>query len=162
MYEFDDEERERIEEEYGTEFSTGTEVDSPGEAGIETPAPEDADDEADTASAAAIANDDAPGDEDAADEPADVDSPAEDAADEDAASDDASDDKGGADPGDLEDTVMETMTSLNGDAGVEREELLAAVVSEYDVTPGEVEDALQDALMAGRCYESGEDTLKPI
>ncbi|WP_327051829.1 hypothetical protein [Halomicrococcus gelatinilyticus] len=164
MYEFDDEERERIEEEYGTEFSTGTEVDSPGEAGIETPGPEDADADADAASEAASADgaDVATDDESVADdEPADVDSLAEDAVDEDAASGDAGGD-GGADPGDLEDTVMETMTSLNGDDGVERETLLAAVVSEYDVTPGEVEDALQDALMAGRCYESGEDTLKPI
>ena len=45
---------------------------------------------------------------------------------------------------------------------VERDQLLAAVVNRYDVTPADVEDALQDALMAGRCYESGEDTLKPI
>lgn len=41
LYEIDDEERERIEDEFGTEFSTGAEVDDPGEADIEpTPTPE--------------------------------------------------------------------------------------------------------------------------
>ncbi len=58
--------------------------------------------------------------------------------------------------------VMEVMHEMNDGDGVEQEKLLANVVNSYDTTPAEVEDALQDALMAGRCYESGEDTLKPI
>jgi len=41
LFEMDDEERERIESEYGTEFSTGTEVDAPGEADIDAPTPEE-------------------------------------------------------------------------------------------------------------------------
>jgi hypothetical protein len=65
-------------------------------------------------------------------------------------------------PENLEETVMETMRELNEGDGVEREVLLAAVVDDYDVTPADVEDALESALMGGRCYESGEDTLKPI
>ncbi|MEF8888207.1 MAG: hypothetical protein V5A30_10400, partial [Haloarculaceae archaeon] len=36
-FELDDDEREEIEEEYGTDFQSGTEVEEPGEAGIETP-----------------------------------------------------------------------------------------------------------------------------
>ncbi|WP_223301927.1 hypothetical protein [Haladaptatus sp. R4] len=51
---------------------------------------------------------------------------------------------------------------MNDGDGVESERLMANIVNSYDTTPAEVEDALQDALMAGRCYESGEDTLKPI
>ena len=164
MYEFEDGERERIEEQFGTEFSTGTEVESPGEAGIETPGTEDADgeSEADAGTDASTTTDaDAAVESGSAvaDESTDADAGSE-AGDGDASDGDPS--GGGADPGDLEDTVMETMQSLNGDDGVERETLLAAVVDSYDVTPGDVEDALKDALMAGRCYESGEDTLKPI
>ena len=80
--------------------------------------------------------------------------------DEDEATEDA--EGTGETPEDLEDTVMETMRDLNDDDGVEREMLMAAVVQEYDVTPADVEDALEGALMAGRCYEAGEDALKPI
>lgn len=57
---------------------------------------------------------------------------------------------------------MEVMRDMNDGDGVESERLMANIVNSYDTTPAEVEDALQDALMAGRCYESGEDTLKPI
>jgi len=36
------------------------------------------------------------------------------------------------------------------------------VVEEYGADPGAVEDAIQDALMSGRCYEPNEGTLKSI
>jgi hypothetical protein len=39
---------------------------------------------------------------------------------------------------------------------------LDAVVEEYGVEPDAVEDAIQDALMSGKCYEPGDGTLKPI
>ncbi|RBI64572.1 hypothetical protein DMJ13_08870 [halophilic archaeon] len=176
MYEFDEGERERIEEEYGTEFSTATEVGEPGEAGIETPAPEDEADQS-TDDTAEFDADEELGDfepgETATDDEAEQSEPAEEgeleeATDESAAvgaatgDEDAGDESAGGEPEDLENTVMRVMQDLNGDDGVEREQLLAAVVNRYDVTPADVEDALQDALMAGRCYESGEDTLKPI
>jgi len=38
MYEFDEDEREEIEAEFGTEFSTGSEIDEPGEADLDAPA----------------------------------------------------------------------------------------------------------------------------
>jgi RPA family protein len=180
MYEFDDGERERIEEEYGTEFSTATEVDDPGEADIDTPAPEGEEASEATEREADRSADD-PGEFDAGDELGDFESggaatadeaeqsePAEGATEESEAVEAATDDEGtgdesaGDEPEDLENTVMRVMQDLNGDDGVEQEQLLAAVVNRYDVAPADVEDALQDALMAGRCYESGEDTLKPI
>jgi len=42
MYEMDESEREQLEEEFGTEFTAGSDVDEPGEAGIDVPEPEDA------------------------------------------------------------------------------------------------------------------------
>ncbi|WP_440006587.1 hypothetical protein [Halomicrococcus sp. SG-WS-1] len=175
MYEFDEGERERIEEEYGTEFSTATEVGEPGEAGIETPAPEDeaeqSADDADEFDADEGLGDFEPG-ETATDAEAERSEPAEDSESEEATDnpeavdtatgDEDAEEESAGEPEDLENTVMRVMQDLNGDDGVEREQLLAAVVNRYDVTPADVEDALQDALMAGRCYESGEDTLKPI
>ena len=57
---------------------------------------------------------------------------------------------------------MDRMREMDDGDGVDREMLMAAVVQDYDVTPADVEDALESALMAGRCYEAGEDSLKPI
>lgn len=182
MYEFEEGERERIEEEFGTEFSTGSEVESPGEADIETPTPDtesesEPDSEIDTAAepaeatgpdagAGQPAQTEATEPESGPDEIEESEAEAESKTDSEAESD-ASDSAGETDsgkevPGNLENTVMEHMKELNEGDGVEREHLLAAVVNAYDVTPAEVEDALKDALMAGRCYESGDDTLKPI
>ncbi|WP_137287334.1 hypothetical protein [Halorussus salinisoli] len=211
MYEFDDEEREEVEEEYGLEFSSGTEVDEPGESEMDAPSPDPeqgpedstpereaelADDEPDagepadptaeevdtdelqdlesasggtedavnsadeapegSGTAAAEAPGASIGEDSAAVESGDsVPDDSEDATDE-------SESGGKETPENLEDTVMTEMRELNEGDGVEREVLLAAVVQDYDVTPADVEDALEAALMAGRCYESGEDTLKPI
>jgi len=54
------------------------------------------------------------------------------------------------------------MEDLDDGDGAPREELVAAVVDRTGAAPDEVEDAIQDALMGGQCYEAGEDTLKPI
>ncbi|WP_049970483.1 hypothetical protein [Haladaptatus cibarius] len=182
MYEFEEGERERIEEEFGTDFSTGSEIDSPGEADIETPTPDaESESESDTEIDTAAEPAEATGPDAGAGQPAQTEATEPEAgpdeieesepegaseADSEAESD-ASDSAGETDsskevPGNLENTVMEQMKELNEGDGVEREHLLAAVVNAYDVTPAEVEDALKDALMAGRCYESGDDTLKPI
>ncbi|GKZ12234.1 hypothetical protein [Haladaptatus sp. T7] len=175
MYEFDEGEREQIEEEFGTEFTTGAEVGEPGEADIETPEPaqemateSEADLESDTAAEPAEATgpdaDAAQPEQTEATEPEPT--PSEDSATESAA--EPQPESAGGDDGDkpvpenLENTVMEVMRGMNDGDGVERERLLASVVDSYDVTPADVDDALQDALMAGRCYESGEETLKPI
>ncbi|WP_134670568.1 hypothetical protein [Halorussus marinus] len=176
MYEFDDEEREEVEAEYGLEFSSGTEVDDPGEADIETPdaeqeAPPDADESEpaqptgeDVAAETPRDGEPAPDDAEGAAEPDELSPAAEsDEGDaEDAAGASDAEDEDDAEPENLEEVVMETMRERNEGDGVARETLLAAVVQEYDVTPADVEDALESALMGGRCYESGEDTLKPI
>ncbi|MFC4448276.1 hypothetical protein [Halorussus aquaticus] len=206
MYEFDEEEREQVEEEYGLEFSSGSEVESPEESEMEapTPDPEQGPDEPTPERESELADEDPNAGEPAdptaeevdTDELQDVesasggteevvnDADAAPAGGETAAAEapgasvgeneaaesdgDEADEESAADSGEegtpenLEDTVMDQMRELNDGDGVARETLLAAVVQAYDVTPADVEDALEAALMAGRCYESGEDTLKPI
>ncbi|MFB6084699.1 MAG: hypothetical protein ABEJ94_10690 [Halorientalis sp.] len=139
-FDLDEEEREEIEEEYGTDFSTGTEVDEPGEADIETPDPEDIEegepatdagtDEAEPATGAGESTEETP------DEP--------------------------ADDVDLEDAVMDAMNDLDDGDGADRETLIERVADRTGADPEAVEDAVQDALMDGRCYEPDEATLKPI
>ncbi|WP_231182870.1 hypothetical protein [Haladaptatus sp. DYF46] len=174
MYEFDEGEREEIEEEFGTEFTSGAEVADPGEADIETPEP---------AQEMATEVEEAEPDDTTAAEPAEATGPNADAAqpegteatepeptpneddEPEAAEPEAEPASAGGEkpvPENLENTVMEVMRGMNDGDGVKRDRLLAGVVDSYDVTPADVEDALQDALMAGRCYESGEETLKPI
>ncbi|MFB6119619.1 MAG: RPA family protein [Halobacteriaceae archaeon] len=63
---------------------------------------------------------------------------------------------------DLQDLVVEYMTEMGDGGGVPRGDLVAAVTEDYDVSAEAVEDAVQDALMAGQCYESGDDELTPI
>ncbi|WP_458188675.1 hypothetical protein [Haladaptatus sp. NG-WS-4] len=158
MYEFEEGERERIEEEFGTEFSTGSEVDSAGEVDIDTPEPESGTDEPAPDQTASPESETTPATEsEVASEPAPASEPSSEPE-----SENEDEDAGKGVPENLENAVMEKMQELNGGDGVERDRLLAAMVDSYDVTPEAVEDALQDALMAGRCYESGEDTLKPI
>jgi hypothetical protein len=219
-FELDDEEREEIEAEYGTEFQSGTEVEEPGEADIETPEP-DADqtdgdpadpesvgttspdgtadrgdsDPAETTDEPAGAVDaggpteatetaEAPKSSDAtervagteptdATEPSDVAGSADPAEPtpasgrEDAAGASADDPEPSADDpepgeGDLEDATVDVMTELDEGDGAAREEVVAAVVERYGVDSAAVEDAIQEALMDGRCYEPDDDTLKPI
>ena len=125
MYELDDEEREEIESEYGTEFATGTEVDDAGEADIDVPDPDEP-----------IADD---VDEQAAE------------ADTDATAD-----------VDLEAVVVGTMDDLDDGDGADREAVIDDVVSTYGVTADDVEDAIEDALMGGKCYEPSDGVLKAI
>ncbi|MEF8975614.1 MAG: hypothetical protein V5A21_05225 [Halapricum sp.] len=129
-FDLDEETREEVESEYGTEFQSGTEVEEPGEADIETPDHEEmeAEQTADTEADSATEQTDA--------------EPAEDV--------------------DLEDAVMEAMEALDDGDGADREAVIAAAVDDYGADPGAVEDAIQDALMDGRCYEPDDETLKPI
>jgi len=176
-FELDADEREEIEQEYGTDFQSGTEVDEPGAADIATPDPEEladaaeegapadaADAEPAPESAGAPAGDESPEpDADAAtsDAPAETPETATDvSADETTAGEAASEDA--AEDVDLEDAAMEVMDELDDGSGADREELRSTVAGRYGADADAVEDAIQDALMGGRCYEPEDGKLKPI
>jgi RPA family protein len=175
-FELDDDEREEIESEFPTDFETGNDVDEAGEADIDVPEPEDL---------AAPEEDEDFGGEGQADVATDPDQPAEstsgasdatdaaDAADDATVTDldageteatDASTSVEGesSDATDLEDVVVEHMEALDEGEGVERENLVAAVVDETGADTDAVSDAIDDALMDGRCYAPGDERLKPI
>ena len=147
-FELDEDEREEIEAEYGTDFQSGTEVDDAGEAGIETPDPED------LAEAEAAAGADEPSDAGSA--PDSHSATAEEATDAEATAEPPAEDV------DLEDAVMDVMSDLNDGSGADREAVITDVVDTYGADRDAVEDAIQDALMGGRCYEPDDDKLTPI
>ena len=181
-FDLDEETRQDVEEEYGTEFSTADEVESAEDA-----APADA--------AGTAADDAAPAEPDAASEP-NVDTGAPDdtvgaaaddeaageaasasAATQEAATDDVGDAAAGdgaeettaeapadgaASEGDLEDAVMAAMETVGDGEGTDRAALVDAVVEAEGADRDEVEAAIEDALMSGRCYEPDEGTLKAI
>ena len=134
MYEMSEEERAEVESEFGVGFETGNEVQDPGEGDIDTdtPDPETATDAAESP-------------------PSDPDS-------------DSESTEKSVDPADvdLEDVVVETMDELDDGDGAPRDTLVTAVADEYDVPAADVEDAIQDALMGGRCYEPTEGRITPI
>ena len=171
-FELDDDEREEIEAEYGTDFQSGTEVDEPGEADIETPEPDGTADASETAATA-----EAPEAGTQAEEPPapaeETPAPAGEAVAESGTEPEPEPepeppaDTGAEEPADLsgdelEDAVVEVMEALDDGDGVEREALVDEVVDRYGVSPDDVEGAVQDALMGGRCYEPDDATLKPI
>lgn len=148
MYELDDEEREEIESEYGTDFSTGSEVGEPGEADIDVPDPEEMTETPEAVESETVASEDGT---ERADDPA---TEAESVDDEDAA-------ESAADI-DLEAAVIDAMDSLDDGDGADREAIVEAVADEHGVAADAVDDAIQDALMSGKCYEPGDGVLKPI
>ena len=157
-FDLDEETRQAVEEEHGTEFSTADEVE---EADTGTPESEAEAVETDPADAGGSAGADAEADTESEadgkteDEDAE---PAEGSAEE--GDDDGDDDESAA--VDLEDAVMGAMETVGDGEGADREDLIAAVVDEHGVDSGAVEDAIQDALMSGRCYEPSDGTLKAI
>ncbi|SER83700.1 hypothetical protein [Natrinema salaciae] len=173
MYEMDEAEREQLEEEFGAEFTTGSEVDEPGEAGIDVPEPEES-------AAEELEDDPEPADSDddlgsppesglaAADEGEDAlesdgEPESEPAAGEDepTADEEPESDEPAADV-DLEDYVVETMEALDDGDGADRTTLIETVADDTGASADEVEDAIQDALMGGQCYEPDDETLKAI
>ena len=148
LYELDEEERREVEEEFDVGFESGAEVGDPGEAGIDVPGPEELDDAvpADDAGSAPDADGDVGG-ADADLEAAAVDADANADADADA---------------DLEAAAVDAMSALDDGDGAPHDEVVAAVVEEHGVDPGAVADAIEDALMSGKCYEPSEDRLKAI
>jgi len=154
-FDLDEETREEVQSEYGTEFQSGTEVDEPGEAGIDTPEPEEPAVESDTATESG-------GSEPTASEPeTETADPEKAIGSEPAAEGGESESPDEGEAVDLEDAVMDAMAELDDGDGANREQVIAAVV-EQGADPGAVEDAVQDALMDGRCYEPDDETLKPI
>ncbi|RNJ26867.1 hypothetical protein [Halosegnis longus] len=135
-----DEEREQVESEFGTEFSTGDEVEPEPELEPEQE-PEPPSDE---------------GSDDAEPESATEDSERE------------SNDEPEPEPADAEttvsvdDAVLETMESLDDGDGADHDELVATVTDRTGASEAEVEDAIDDALMSGQCYEPADGKLKPI
>ncbi|AUV83934.1 hypothetical protein C2R22_08860 [Salinigranum rubrum] len=173
MYELDAEERAQIEEEFGTEFSTGSEVAPAGEADIDVPSVDEleeeldeeagAENEADESAAAATPDGTtatADATSEAANEPEGA-ADATEATDESETADDAGADEAPEDV-DLEAVAVEAMDDLDDGDGASREAVVARVVDEYGVDPEAVEDAIQSALMSGQCYEPTEDSLKAI
>jgi hypothetical protein len=189
-FDLDEDEREEIKDEFGTDFQSGGEVEEPGAADIDTPDPDDLAeaDAAEQGSPAAAADAEpapesagAPAGSESADPDADAatsdartetpetatDAGADETAGEAAAeSAEESGDEPVADEPvediDLEDAVMEVMEDLNDGGGADREAVLATVVDRYGADPDAVEDAIQDALMGGRCYEPEDGKLTPI
>ena len=152
-FDLDEETRQAVEEEYGTEFSTADEVE---EADAGTPESEAEAVETDPADAGESAG---------ADAEADTESEADGKMEDEDESTEESAEEGDDDESaavDLEDAVMEAMETVGDGEGADREDLIAAVVDEHGVDSGAVEDAIQDALMSGRCYEPSDGTLKAI
>ena len=174
LFQLDDDEREEIEAEFGTDFATGSEVDEPGAADIDVPGPDEfeAVETGATDAGAAVADDagvdaasttDADADADLT-EGVDVDSTATTTADTDTDSTAtaSADADAGAPAVDLEDAVVEAMSSLDDGDGADREAVVEQVVTGHGADSEAVEDAVQDALMSGKCYEPGEGVLKAI
>ncbi|MGM0606094.1 MAG: hypothetical protein ACQETB_10560 [Halobacteriota archaeon] len=210
MYELDDEERAEIESEFGTDFSTGTEVDDPGQAGIDVPdADELAEQMAATESGISEADDstdsDASGDSastrserlgDFPDEtssqstgdrsasadlsgsrdrsasadqtespPSSDPSPSQEPVDPQSAPADAAASAATDEPDvdvDVEDAAIDVMTELDDGDGADRETVVETIVDRHGVDPAAVEEAIQDALLGGRCYEPSDGVLKAI
>jgi len=63
---------------------------------------------------------------------------------------------------DVEDAVVEAMRANDEGGGAARSDVVEAVVGQYGADESEVDEAIQDALMDGRCYEPEDDVYKPI
>ncbi len=145
MYEFDDEERQQVEEEHGLEFSTGSEVEPAEELGESAPEEPDATgpESGDGASEGGLGDFQSGLSESEAEEENDSDG-------------------NGTDFDDPEGAAVEAMADLGDGGAVERDALVAELVSRHGVSEDEADDAIEEALMSGRCYESGDDELTPI
>lgn len=138
-FELDEAEREAVEAEFGTEFSPGSEVGEPGEAGLDTetePPDTEVTDAATGEGDPAVVGPDA-GADSAADESEDQ-------------------------AVDLEDAVVGAMADLDDGDGAPRAVVVESVAETHGVDEDAVEAAVRDALMGGRCYEPEDDRLKAI
>lgn len=161
-FELDEEVRQEIEAEYGTEFSTAAEVDAPGEAGIET-------DESDTEPASTQEteptfedrSEDVDTDEETTTETAStIDTTTEPEPEPETESEPESEIE--TETEDIESLLLDQMGALDDGDGADRETLIERVRERAGVSAEVVEDTIQDALMSGKCYEPDGETLKPI
>ncbi len=160
-FELDEEEREEIEAEYGTDFQTGTEVSEPGEADIETPDEAVPDEQPGGEEEPRPADESHTESEDVS-EPEDGNESESVAEPEDKSESDDESPQAPKEGVDLEDAAVEAMEELDDGTGAAREAVIETLVDRQGADPAEVEDAIQDALMDGRCYEPDDDTLKSI
>ncbi|MFB6152368.1 MAG: hypothetical protein ABEJ40_11245 [Haloarculaceae archaeon] len=174
-FELDDEEREAIEEEYGTEFTTGTEVDEPGSADIETPEPaaesgsgsgSPVEQTAETTDEQAAASTVESGEVDEAGEAtapgADESPSAEATGSNEAPSAEAGEADEPAEDVDLEEAVMDAMRALDDGDGAAESDIVERVSDRTGEPADAVTEAIQDALMGGQCYEPEDGVYKPI
>ena len=140
-FDLSDDVREEVEAEYGTDFQSGTEVDEPGEADIPTldePVEEVAEPAPDLSEGAGHDTG---------------------AAEQDATAGDGTDAGEETDP---QEAVLAVLSELDDGDGVDQERLESVVVERHGLTPAEVEEGIESALMDGKCYEPDERSLKPI
>ena len=159
-FELDEEERREVEEEFGTDFSTAGEVEA-GETGGGNDSESATESEGTIKEADAGTELDTAGIEPERDSESDVSEPEPDPSGpepEPEISDEPADDE----EIDLTDAVMETMERLDDGDGADRDAVVSTVTDEHGVAPDGVEEAIQDALMSGRCYEPTDGTLKSI
>ncbi len=167
-------EREEIEASYGTDFTTGDEIESTttaDENAVEETSPdpdESPSDDGNVESEAEVEldKDDLPESAVEEDEPTSTEAPTEDPR-SDAATDapaEATIDESTADElAELTvDSLVELMRELADGDGVSRAELVEAGADTFGEEKETVAAILQDALLAGRCYESGDDVIRPI
>lgn len=171
LYELDDDERQQVESEYGTEFNTGNEIDEPSDlesapaAGEEMPTESSQPaEQPDTSSEGAAMNANAATSDDSdpqgeADPSADSGDQAGASAEPDASSSDAD---AATDDLDLEAVVLDVMREQDDGDGASRTTVIESIVEEYAVSEADVASAIEDALMSGKCYEPVEDTYKAI
>ena len=164
-FELPDEVREEVEEaeeEFGTTFQSGTEVEEPGEADIQTPEAQTETDSDGTPADTTAADTKAPGDAGTA---ADT-SPEESTATETAgtepvdAGESADDENESVE--DPQAAVLAVMEELGDGSGADRAAVVEETRNRHGFAEEAVEAAIQDALMDGECYEPDESSLKPI
>jgi len=57
---------------------------------------------------------------------------------------------------------MAEMAAMDDDGGADRAELVDRLVEAHGVSEDEVEAAIDDALMNGKCYEPADGKITPI
>jgi hypothetical protein len=168
-FELPDEVREEVEEaeaEFGTTFQSGTEVEKPGEADIQTPEPEteatSGEESADT-TAGAVDTETPVDAADASPEESTTDAEPVDTEPADAGeSADAEADEESESVEDPQAAVLAVMADLDSGNGADRTAVVEETRDRHGLAEEAVEEAIQDALMNGKCYEPDESSLKPI
>lgn len=153
LYTVDEEERERIESEHGLEFETGNDVSEPEETGSKLDSDLDIDEEPiesdiDTTPPEEVTSTDSIAEETTT---AGQEEPAVE-----------SDDDKPEEEMDIDTVLLDQMESMDDGTGASRSELIDIVTTETGASAEDVEDAIDEALMGGQCYEPEDGKLKRI